>query len=326
MKKFYALSILFLMLFVSSLSANVNDYKNYRISIRPFNFDPNYDTYIEEIIESVLTDNGLNVFNRDKNIDKMMLEEQENIKLNNPDAQSITKSLITHVVSGNIMKLEDKYICSISIKNINTYEPEKSVTKVLNDLSYDNIVKLSLDLYEKITGQKVNTVIETRQVYNNYNYIQNTKPITKMSRIPAMVTGIIFFASGFAGTIYSGMELTSWFSKVEGTAANEYYIYNNPHTIISYLTKIEYTKKDLYYAWKDGKINTKPDDMPKFTPLGSGIMLGSSIALTIIGLGLFGWSLSDQPYFASNFDIKPTIFDENGCFDLGLQATFICKL
>ena len=69
-----------------------------------------------------------------------------------------------------------------------------------------------------------------------------------------------------------------------------------------------------------------PDDMPKFTPLGSGIMLGSSIALTIIGLGLFGWSLSDQPYFASNFDIKPTIFDENGCFDLGLQATFICKL
>ncbi|AEM21737.1 hypothetical protein Bint_1114 [Brachyspira intermedia PWS/A] len=323
MQKFYALSILFLMLFVSSLSANVNDYKNYRISIRPFNFDPNYDTYIEEIIESVLTDNGLNVFNRDKNIDKMMLEEQENIKINNPDAQSINKSLITHVVSGNIMKLEDKYICSISIKNINTYEPEKSVTKVLNDLSYNNIVKLSLDLYEKITGQQSHIRVETHQVLHNYK-IQNTIPTKKISRIPAMVTGVLFIASGLAGTIYSSVELDSWHREIGGSAANEYYLYKNPNSSLSGV--IQYRKLTLYNAWKKGEINTKPDNMPYFTPVGSSIILGTSIAFTIIGLGLFGWSLSDQPYFASNFDIKPTIFDENGCFDLGLQATFICKL
>lgn len=309
------------MLFVSSLSANANDYKNYRISIRPFNFDPNYDTYIEEIIESVLTDNGLNVFNRDKNIDKIMLEEQENIKINNPDAQSINKSLITHVVSGNIMKLEDKYICSISIKNINTYEPEKSVTKVLNNLSYDNISALALNLYRKITGKEPNTKIEPIKNHN-YSSKQNKNTTRKISRYPAMFTGLLFLASGLAGTIYSGIELTSWHSKVGGIAANEYYLYKNPNALIGYGIEIEYTKKDLYDAWKAGNINTKPDNMPTLTPLANSIILGSSIALTIIGISLFGWSLTDQPYFISHLDITPSIFDQNGRLNMGVQLAF----
>ena len=49
-KKISILSILFLIFFVNSLLANNNDYKNYKIAIRPLNFDPNYDTYIEEIM------------------------------------------------------------------------------------------------------------------------------------------------------------------------------------------------------------------------------------------------------------------------------------
>ncbi|WP_028329886.1 hypothetical protein [Brachyspira alvinipulli] len=333
-KKISTLSILFLMFFVNSLLANTNDYKNYKIAIRPLNFDPNYDTYIEEIIVSVLTDNGLNVFNRNKKIDEIIDNEYKDINENNPEAKSIDKSIITHVVSGNIIELNGQYICSLSIKNIGTYKSEKSVTKVLYDLSYDNVVRLASSLYEEITGYNVTSPYDSVCEIKYYKTssvskeLENNINIKKKSRVPAMVTGILFLASGLAGTIYSTFELVDWHSEIGGSAANEYYLYKNPNSSLS--GSIQYRKLTLYNAWKKGEINTKPDNMPYFNPVGSSIMLGSSIALTIIGLGLFGWSLSDQDTSystsTSSFNITPTIFDENGLFDMGVQMAFSHKL
>lgn len=333
-KKISILSILFLIFFVNSLLANNNDYKNYKIAIRPLNFDPNYDTYIEEIIISVLTDNGLNVFNRNKKTDEIIDNEYEDINENNPEAKSIDKSIITHVVSGNIIELNGQYICSLSIKNIGTYKSEKSVTKVLYDLSYDNVVRLASALYKEITGNNVTGPYDSVYEIKYYKTssvskdLKNNINIKKNRRVPAMVTGILFLASGLAGTIYSSVELADWHREIGGSAANEYYLYKNPNSSLSGV--IQYRKLTLYNAWKKGEINTKPDNMPYFTPVGSSIVLGSSIALTIIGLGLFGWSLSDQDQSysttANSFNIKPTIFDENGYFALGMQAAFNIRL
>ena len=155
------LSIVLLLAFTISCNTLLANYENYKIAVYIDNSESQYDNFYKEIIESVLIENGLNVFNRDISIDEIIKEGHED-SLNNDVYSDLKKESITHIALLSIREINKKYICIISIKNISTYETENSASEIFDNLNIENISNLSSQLCNKITGN------------NNYYYNTTT--------------------------------------------------------------------------------------------------------------------------------------------------------
>ena len=299
---------------------------------------PQYGKVFGEIIGVELANLGYTILNRKSDIDNILKAEEIRAKNEGIDVNSGRRTSANYTITGTIYDVSDitaeKYIVTIEMNNLENGTLFKGVDLEVNSLDIKTFKEISKKLDVAVNGKVYNYNNNNNNNSYNYKTSYNNNNQPQRSRVDLyngealFAFGIAFIISGSISMIGLGVgPLRGWnetSSYISSDAARELYLRRNPGTTLYSYVNISYKNRELYNAWKNGEISTKPKDIPMLTPLATDIMFGVSAGITVLGLTLMTISLTvpDYKYVYTDFNFQPTIFNVKGEFEPGFRFAY----